>query len=378
MDGGATAGLTADPRHPSTVADWDDARRRHRLHETRHGLVWKILLCLLPVLVAANQYWLEDVVPERDRLAHTRPDVQTIYQPQRRADADIAVVDLVGLGNLDARQTARTLSGFADIGQVWAVKYDNRGIDTKVIADLIVERAALFDVDHIVLVGHSMGGVVALEVAEHIYHDTDRNLVGVILDCTPLGIGAVRPQSRDRGENLLRFLGWLPGARESRTIRAAVEIGSRHHIYLDGLDVDWRSLRGVTEWVLRQKILAVDAASTGLVESQFKTIVASGAVDNLDALAQQRRDKPRPGIVLLRPRDGSRDGIVDVDQTEQILHEQLDGLPGTLVVAELDGTEHANPNSHPAEYNSAISRRLVPFLRLHLEEPVADLASGRR
>src|SRR5690606_33456646 len=129
-----------DDRHPSTVTDWDGARRRARLAETRPGHNWTTLrrtrlalsrggVVVLVVLVGMVQYWARDVAPERARLAGTEPSLLPISAPADPGDWDTAVVDMVGLGGLNASDTAEALPALSTMGVVWAIRYDNRGID---------------------------------------------------------------------------------------------------------------------------------------------------------------------------------------------------------------------------------------------------------
>ncbi|WP_213574474.1 alpha/beta hydrolase [Rhodococcus sp. USK13] len=372
------------PRPPSTVGDWSDARRKMQLRRSRPGHSWRrfgrtrrilmwLGLSMVPVLIVGGQYWVQDVHPERERLAQTVPAVHDVYEAKNPADQKTAVVDMVGLGNVDATDTARSLGAYTELGQVWAVEYDNSGIDTKVISDLIVDHAAATGTDNIILSGHSMGGVVALEVAQHIYEDSDTVLSGVVLDCTPVDLHAVRGDARDAGEDMLRWIGWLPGARESRSLRVLVETAARKDRFLDSNSwyprVDLSAFGSVVEEVLHDKVFSDDAASNGLIESQFTVIVASGAIDNLKSLAVERDGKPLPAVVFVRPRDGRFDPVVDVDYTQRILVEQSGGVDGTLLVAKLDGIGHANPIQQPAAYNAAIENRIAPFLRPLLSSP---------
>lgn len=364
-------------------ADWDDRRRRERLAATRIGRDWVVFgrlrrvlvvlaLGVMPLLVVGGVYWTYDVVPEQRRLAQTEPRIDQIYDAADPADSTTAVVDIVGLGNVDAAPTAQTLTSFTQIGRVWSVTFDNRGIDTEVISEMVARRARTAGVRNIVLVGHSMGGVVALEVAQHLYEDTDTILTGVVLDCTPLDLHAVRGEARGAGEDLLRWIGWLPGARESRTLRSIVEMAARKDRYVDmhsewypQVDVD--AARKALRQVMIDKILNPSAASNGFIESQFRTIVASGALDNLDALAQPADNKPRPAIVFMRPARAKADHVVDVDYSQRILLDRSGGPGGTLRVVRMHGTGHANPRQAPETYNSSITSRVLPLL----EETVA-------
>ncbi|WP_067865187.1 alpha/beta fold hydrolase [Nocardia shimofusensis] len=373
-----------DNWHPSTVSDWDDQRRKTRLRETRLGrrgprlrrtrtVLIRSAGALLILLTLLVRYWVYDVAPERARLALTAPALLPVAPPADERDWDTAVVDLVGLGGLNATDTAAALPALRDLGVVWAIRYDNQGIDSKVIADLVVRAAQMSGVRNIVLVGHSMGGVIALEVGEHIHQDSDRRLSAVLLDCTPVDLNAVRPESRGRGEDMLRWMGWLPGARESRMLRMVVETYARRERIVDvatdpvpGLRAD--GLREVLVEVATEKVFSQDTASNGLIESQFRAIVGGGAVDNLRALSRADGDKPRPAIVFLRPRDASSDRVVDVEYSHRVLIEQVGGPGGSLLVGMPRGTGHANPKQAPERYNAVVQRQVVPFVERYLDQ----------
>jgi len=376
-----------EDRHPSTVADYEDARRRARLAETRVGQHWitlrraRVVLlraALVPILLLAlfAQYWAGDIAPERARLARTQPAVLPIAGPADAQGRDTAVFDITGLGTLDASDTARALPSLAGLGSVWAVRYDNAGIDTKVIGNLIIKVADAARVHNIVLVGHSMGGVIALEIAKQIHTASTKTLSGVILDCTPVDLDAVWPDSRDAGERLLRWIGWLPGARESRTMRMIAEIVSRQSDFVDHSTmppgIRTSRLGATVGEVLRTKIFNTDAASNGLIESQFEAIVGGGAIEDLRALAKPAGVKPRPAIAFIRPHDPYRDPVVDDAYSHQVLIDLVGGVDGTLLVVLTRHTGHADPIQQPGEYNTVLSEQIVPFIRdLHSEELAA-------
>ncbi len=320
-----------------------------------------------------SQYWTHDVAPERERLARTQPMIHEIYQADDEANADVAVIDLVGLGNLDASETATSLEAYAGLGRVLAVEYDNSGIDTKVIADMIEHKASVDGINEIILSGHSMGGVVAIEVASHLPKE---KVAAVILDCTPLTLDAVRPEERDRGEDMLRWMGdipligGLPGARESRTMRAIVEMVARDDQYIKRGEswhptIDPAGLYHALVEVGTEKIFNDNVASNGLIESQFKVIVSSSAIDNLEKLTVHEDDQNAPAIIYMRPRNAINDQVVDVDLAQRIMIDEVGGVDGSLLVARMDWTGHANPNQSPDAYNATIERQIIPFIESH-------------
>lgn len=366
-----------EERPPSTVADYDDARRRARLARTRLGHGWITLrrtrlallrAALVPIVLLAlfAQYWAGDIAPERARLARTEPAVLPIAAPADARVRDTAVFDMTGLGTLDAGDTARALPSLTGLGSVWAVRYDNTGIDTKVIGDLILQVAQAAGVDKIVLVGHSMGGVIALEIAKQIHTASAKTLTAVILDCTPVDLDAVWPQTRDAGEQLLRWTGWMPGARESRTMRMIAEMYSRRDDFIDYFTIPpgirTPQLIDVANGVLQSKIFNTDAASNGLIESQFKAIVGGGAIGDLRALSRPVGDKPRPAIVFIRPHDSYRDPVVDDAYSQKVLIDLVGGVDGTLFVVLTRHTGHADPIEEPREYNTVIAEQVAPFI----------------
>ncbi|WP_069164471.1 alpha/beta fold hydrolase [Nocardia altamirensis] len=380
-------------RHPSTIADWDDARRRARLRDTSPWHEWKtlrrtrsvavrVLVLLVAVLIGYAQYLTHDVKPEQERLARTDPAILPVGPPVDPKDWDTVVVDMVGLGVLDASATAGALPALRRMGVVWAIRYDNEGIDTKVIADLIIRATELSGLRNIVLAGHSMGGVIALEVAKHIHLHSDRRVVGVILDCTPVDLNAVRPESRGRGEDMVRWMGWLPGARESRLLRIAVETYARRDRFVsDGGNgvppgIRFAELRDVLRDVLREKIFSRNAASNGLIEAQFTAIVAGGAAGDLRALAEPKDEKPRPAIVFIRPRDPDRDRVVDVEYSHRVLIDVSGGVDGTLSVVLARNTGHANPMQRPVEYNTVIEQQILPFMQRYQQQLRATSTSA--
>lgn len=377
-------------RPETKVSDYDDEHRKRRLRETRTGhsldergvvvrTAGRIALSGLTVgavgSVVGVQYWVHDVLPERERLAQTQPEIHEIYQATDPNNTT-AVVDLVGLGNLDASQTASSLPSLAEIGDVWAVQYDNNGIDTTVIAQIVEEKAEANDIDSIAIIGHSMGGIIGLEVAEYIYEETDLDLITAILDCTPMDLDAVRPEERSRGQEMMRWIGRIPGAGESRSLRTVVEVGARKDRFLVAdsslvPNVNFGELADVVDEVMRDKIFKEDVASSGLISVQFAAIATSGARDNLRAIGQVRDGKIQPVIVFLRPGDASLDRVVDNDYSQREIVDSRNENGNSLMVARMD-TGHANPNQESEKYNAAIKEKVVPFIERHSEESIRD------
>lgn len=343
-----------------------DERRLSTMHPAKRFLAKAAIgigIGLLPV----SAYVEYDIAPERERLSRTQPEIVDIYTATDPSDRDVGVIDMVGLGNLSAEQTATTLSSYAELGNVMAVVYDNRGIDTDVIARTIEKKVYDQQLESVVLSGHSMGGDVALQVATYLYEETDIPLDAVILDCTPPTVDTVRPDEREKGLMMEEWLPYVPGGDVSRTVRFAVEMGARKDRYIQGGDswrdiIDTDELKAAAQEVYEDKIQNEDAASNGLIESQFRVITSSKALHNLHALNQSIEGKTLPAIIYMRPKIARSDTVVDVERSQKLITDELGVFSGRLLIVEMFGTGHANPNQQPDEYNRAIRDEIVPFV----------------
>jgi hypothetical protein len=178
---------------------------------------------------------------------------------------------------------------------------------------------------------------------------------------------------------MARLVGSIPGARESRLLRGVVELAARREQFMDGWTpyglptVDPEGLSDAAWEVCHEKLYSEDAASTQLIEAQFRMILASGATDNLKALSKRHGRKQRPAIVFIRPRVASDDPIVDVDRTLKILR---DTVPSQLYVIFGEGIQHANPVQRPDEYRPLMGKivALVDETQKKPEHTTTDLA----
>lgn len=374
-------------RAPKLTIDEYQSERKTRLHDSRrlahlhpvNRLLAKTAITVGIGLAPVGLYIEYDVGPERARLSQTHPDVISIYEANDPRDDNIAVVDMVGLGNLSAEETAITLSSYADIGNVWAVQYDNEGVDTAVIAEEIVEEAEEQDVDKLVLSGHSMGGDVALKIADHLYTQTDIDLMAVILDCTPPDIYSVRQSEREKGLMMIKYdplFNVIDGG-ASRAFRFVGEMVARKEQYMQEADtvlgrIDFDRFGDATKEVYLDKILKKDVASTDLIGDQFGEIYDGDALGSLDVITDPIEGKDKPVIVYMRPKNPFDDPVVDVSRSQKLITSKTDFSDLNLLIVKMDNTGHANPNQSPTEYNNAIQDKIIPFLeRKELERQVA-------
>src|SRR5664279_3363510 len=157
----------ADRDKPLTTREIKDAER--------WGTKTKAMILGTVVLGIIAAYGV-DVMHGKEALAQTSASVTEDYEATDPQNRDTAIVDLAGLGGLNAANLTEALQpAYAEHADGWAVRYYNEGIDAQDIADKLIEKAKNQGVTKIGLVGHSMGGLVALEVAKRIY-ESDSSL----------------------------------------------------------------------------------------------------------------------------------------------------------------------------------------------------------
>lgn len=278
-----------------------------------------------------------------------------------------ATVVSAGLGNLTAYYTAAALPAYEQYGSVWAMRYSNNGINVDTIAEKLIDEANQNQITEVSFSGHSMGGLIDLGVARRIYENKGPITVPyIILDCTPASIDAVRPEVRSDGYTMARGLSIIPGARYSSAVRFIAEEAARFDQFKDRDSrflIDPKKFVDTTKQVINDKFLRQDVASTALLESQFKFIVASGAKDDILALGKNN-GKPKPILVYLRPLDPAADQTVDNDFSQAQFEEYARDAGLTLIVVKIPGIGHANPIQRPSEYNQAISNLVMAKIRL--------------
>lgn len=318
------------------------------------------------VLTSTLLYGL-DVVHGEESLKNTQSSIVSVLSASSKQDSTHAIVDGAGWGNLDASHTAAALPALAENGNVWAIHYDNTGIDTGKIAEQLIQKAHSDGINEISFLGHSMGGLVDLEVARKIYEShTHIQIPYIILDCTPASIDAVRPNVQNDGYNMIHALSYIPGAVHSSAVRFIAEETARLHQYEDlssPFFVDLEKLYQTTEQVINDKFLSKDIASTALLDSQFKFIVASGAKDNIMALGKNN-GKQKPVLIYLRPKSAAADRTVDNDFSQNLFEHYAKAAGLTLLVIDIPGIGHANPIERPTEYNTALTKTIFPKITL--------------
>ncbi len=299
----------------------------------------------------------------------TYPDIKDVTPPEVAAtNPQHGTFVFGGFGVKDASPIAEALSeSLATQGRVFGINYDNIvGIQISHLAQVVGRQIIEKGLTEVSFYGHSMGGDVSLRVAAEVLRLHPKvQLRNVTLDCTPDGFNSVRSQSKNKIGLVKKIMADLNVEDGGPGTRVLVELPNSPNTdfvsfsarppYIDASRLFDR-IR-----VLKDEKLNTFAASNRLVIQQMDTIISTDIRATFAELHElTKRQLFAPVVTMFRPRDGSKDRTVDVDQAEQNFRDAAAEVGLNFATHMLDGDDvhHADPRALSGIYNQGLSAML--------------------
>jgi len=314
-----------------------------RAYKWRQRLGWVALSATI-----AESLYVFPIDYAEHQLADTHASIQESLQPTDAIDADAASVVIGGFGTRNSAPIVEALSPLDEIGSVYSVEEDNKGVDAEVMAKQILAEAEAKGQTEIGLWGTSVGGIIVTQIARYIQENNSPVRVRyIMLDCTPPSYEALRKNKQQELQLMETLNKAAPGIDinpVSQYIWSAVSIGK----LAPGEVSDYMD--------------DPETASTQLQESQASYVIDSQMKQNLTAIGKVN-NKPKPLVMTARPVDPNGDAIVNsVEQSKQ-LRDYADAAGLTLLEFQLDGISHGDPTANRAAYQTALKERILPALQ---------------
>jgi pimeloyl-ACP methyl ester carboxylesterase len=226
---------------------------------------------------------------------------------------------------------------------VVTINHADTGIDIDEIADQVGQYVESHDLTKIDFYGHSMGGMVSLEVAAQLKEKDDVRVRSVTLDSTPAGIQNVRGSDRG-GTKLLQTLN-----------DANLHFGPAMRVGMEATRMifkDPRSLMDIDTYKTAVRRAENDAPNP-LIQSQA-AFVDDFEIDKYEGVFSVKTTK----ITQLAPKDNDRDHTVN-DAQAFIDFEK--GLGRPIDQKLLKNTGHASIQSDPLPYGKALKEVWATF-----------------
>ncbi len=296
----------------------------------------------------------------------TYPDIKDVTPPEVVATSPThGTFVFGGFGVKDASPIAEALSeSLATQGRAFGINYDNIvGIQISHLAQVVSRQITEKGLTEVSFYGHSMGGDVSLRVAAEVLKlHPEVQLRNVTIDCTPDGFNSVRSQSKNQVGLVKKIMADLNVEDGGPGTRVLVELPNSPNAdfvsfsprppYIDASRLFDR-IR-----VLKDEKLNTFAASNRLVIQQMDTIISTDIRATFAELHELTKHQLfAPVVTMFRPRDGSKDRTVDVDQAEQNFRDAAAEVGLNFATHMLDGDDvhHADPRALSGIYNQGLS-----------------------
>lgn len=326
----------------------------------------------------------QGILDGKERVAHDHSQVHTVYEYASRDPvfSAHATVVLTGLGTKDATGTAETLAVHREVGSVYAIEYGNKDLNTKDIAERIIERATEDDITQLSFDGYSMGGPIALDVATHIHEKApDIDVVSLVLNSSPVGHDSLTERSAKSIQMMEQVLSLHRDLVYYENGRIAIELAARNEHYLSEVEkddsrgfvahslseysfngtqfrLDIASLRHELSEI-RHKLQQPNVADANLINNQAN-ILKLDFDEKIQALSDDTL------VVYTRSDIASGDTVVDVEASEDSVVEALSEHNQPYKVLR-EHIQHANPAERREEYDRMIRGKIQPDVIYYLQ-----------
>lgn len=366
------------------------ARYEQRLQRKveRRGTKNLAALALLGTIAAGEHAYWNDVHKNQEVQAQASISIEVKGEPLDSENADSAIVFMNGFGQNDADNITHYLGpAIQQIvdGELWSVGYGNAPLDPQNITDRIIELAEVRDIDRVSFLGYSAGGIIAMEVIEKLYEQSNLRVEAIIPTSTPDGDEGLRPEQREAKDILMGAAEIVPGAKYSTLLRYAGEMAFRLDMYNDGGPLDrwndfWKTSDRVTEAMRQQRLpgtwLMVDqtlAISNARLESRIQHIAT---------LAEERKTV-KPVIVYLGTAAPGYDAMVDDTSSAENICAYAAASGLQCLIYDVPGAVHNRPDlageaymktiaAAESDINVALHTELAHYLLLHEPKIIDD------
>lgn len=277
------------------------------------------------------------------------PSITTIEGQSAQQASDKVLIDshsdamLVfggfGVSNSRAKQIGTKIEGILpDLEKVAVINYANKGIDIDKIVETTEEYLEANDIDTIDIYGHSMGGMIGMEVAAELRGKGDIAVRSIILDCTPATKRNVRGFDRG-GTTLLK-----------QTDELGLHFGPVTRVGMQATRILTKNPKAIFDSDTFPKALrqASNSASNGVMQDQAGIVDAFNVADYKNTFPASSTD-----IIQIHPYNNEADHTID---DSQAYSDWQTGLVRPISRIALRGSGHASILSDTALYSKALHK----------------------
>lgn len=299
-------------------------------------------------------------------LSQTQPSITEVAKNTNPADADTAFVVAIGFGGLNSEREAEEYAPYLrHLGRVWALNYDDDGIDYRQLTKVVAKKADTEGVTEIDFIGDSIGNAhelaIAPELLEGDYGITD--IPAFIINSGPSGVDALHNKYIQEGKEQATLHKLFPIASKGKLARWGVEMYIRHNQYMSGsLPVAFVKACGMTATIYNDTITSPVAASNQLLNSEFEAFASTDQEEQIKALGkfEQEHHRAKTSWYYL---GAANDYIVNTNYASNEYAKYIEEAGFSPLTKEMvPGIIHGEPWDTPKIYERIFSR-LLPWIK---------------
>ncbi|HSW91193.1 MAG TPA: alpha/beta hydrolase [Candidatus Saccharimonadales bacterium] len=255
-----------------------------------------------------------------------------------RSDA-MLVFGGFGVSNSRAKQIGMKIEeALPDLEKVAVINYADKGIDIDKIVETTEEYLEANDIHTIDIYGHSMGGMIGMEVAAELKEKDNIAVRSIILDCTPANKRNVRGSDRG-GTTLLK-----------QTDELGLHFGPVTRVGMQATRILTKNPKAIFNSDTFPKALrqASNSASNGVMQDQAGIVDTFNVADYKDTFPASSTD-----IIQIHPYNNDADHTID---DSQAYNDWQTGLVRPISRIALRGSGHASILSDTALYSKALHK----------------------
>lgn len=307
---------------------WYEKQEKQEAHPWRQRtkkIAGKTALLAAGVAVMAGN---ADIVHNKEIQAESTVTISVRGEALDIDNNDQSIVMLSGYGSLNANYITDKLgSSIQPVidGQLWSVDYANATLDATVIANEIIDTAEQSGVDTVTLVGHSIGGITALQVADVLTEQPAVRVQAIIPISTPDGYEGLQPSRQDQ-LNLTWLLDVFPDLIYSTPFRIGTEIVFRYDQYNSGNLTERIVNLFQTSQDVSSKVINRELPGNWLINDQFLALQNAKLDQRLESIGDAASNILDPVIIYIGT-DGHDETVNEKTSSENISeYSQLAGL----------------------------------------------------
>lgn len=288
----------------------------------KQSRAWSVVLASL---VAVGSILPFDIAMGKESIENSHPIIHPIAGATKNGSTENMIDYMDGFGRGDSSWQASNMVDALQAGTgsaVNALEYSKKGLNIYNIARSIAENLEKNNATSAILYGYSVGGDVALLVANELIHKFDVCVSTAYLDHTPAGIKDINSDQRNMASAVINTLDLFNEF---------------------GIKLQYSSIaRSIVNANIPDDTTFINNVSSSLIIDQFNL---GASIDVQESINKLKSDKcPTPVVIYVSSSNPKSDQVVNLVQSEMAFEEAANAANVPFTTLYVEGSTHGRPD----------------------------------